>query len=245
MTEHALPSHAVLVAGGRGDRLGVIVRDVPKPLLPVQGVPVIERLIDRLRDAGVESCTVVTCHRAAQVEARLGTGRALGVAIEFLREPLPLGTAGCLGSMRRPAGPFYLVNADIVTDLCFRSLAERHRRAAAAATVAVRRHETTIPFGVVDVDAAGCMAAYREKPVLTAIVAMGIACLEPRVCGLVAPWSPASLPDVLERLREKGEPVACHEFAGQWRDIGDPEGYAASQRIPLPAFRGAGGRRAA
>lgn len=236
MTHDSFPGHAILLAGGRGERLGELSRERPKPLLPVQGVPVVERLIDRLRLAGVRRCTVVTCHRAAEVEARLGDGRRLGVGIDFLRERWPLGTAGCLGLIERPDEPFYLVNADIVTDLCFRSLAERHLDSGAAATVAIRRHATTIPFGVVERDGDDTMIGYREKPTVESFIAAGISCLDPSVCGHVRRGEPTSLPDLLMRVLAAGERVKCHEITGLWRDIGDPRDYAASQSLPLPAM---------
>ncbi|MEI7782106.1 MAG: sugar phosphate nucleotidyltransferase [Planctomycetota bacterium] len=239
------PRQAVLLAGGLGTRLGAVTRCLPKPLLPVQGVPVIERLIDRLREAGVVECTVVTCHRAAEVEAHLGAGRDLGVRIDFLREPAPLGTAGCLGLLRRPDRPFFLVNADIVTDLCFRALAERHAIEGATATVAVRPHAVPIEYGVVEFDSGGLMRSYREKPVHEAIIGMGIYCLDPRVCDHVLPGEAVSMPDVLARLLAVGARVFCHRDEGVWRDIGRQQDYDACQQILLPAVRSRSASRAA
>lgn len=229
------PQHAVLLAGGRGERLGAITRRVPKPLLPVQGVPAIVRLIAALREAGVATCTVVTCHRADLIEGSLGDGRDLGVRIEYLREHEPLGTAGCLGLLADPADSFYLVNADVVTDLCFRSLAEQHDQAGAAATVAVWRQVTASEYGVVEIDHRGRLVAYREKPVQENFVAMGIACLAPRVCRVVRPDEATSMPDVLARLLAAGESVVCHRHEGIWADIGRPEDFDRCQRLVLPS----------
>lgn len=243
--EHRMPDRAILVAGGRGTRLGAIGRDVPKPLLPVQGVPVIERLIARLRESGVQRCTVVTCHRAAEVEARLGDGGRLGVALDYLRESLPLGTGGCLGLIPRPDRPFYLANADILTDMCFRALADRHLRAGGLATVAVRRHATPIDFGVAEFDPTGRLTGYHEKPVHESFIGMGIYCLEPTVCDHVTPGEPTSMPEILSRMLVAGERVSCHPVAGLWLDIGRPEDYAASQSLPLDDAGRPGRSRAA
>lgn len=228
---------AIVLAGGRGTRLGELAHDVPKPLLPVQGVSVIDRLIGRLREAGVEHCTIVTCHRAERVEAHLGDGRHRGMRIELLREPRPLGTAGCLGVVGRPRNPFFLVNGDIVTDLCFRGLAARHGRERAMATVAVRRHVTRLDFGVADVDPEGRVRGYHEKPTHEAIVGMGAYCLDPRVCGHVSPGESVTMPEVLARLIAAGERVFCHRHDGLWCDIGRREDYEACQRMPWPDVR--------
>jgi NDP-sugar pyrophosphorylase family protein len=228
-----LPQQAVLLAGGRGTRLGALARTTPKPLLPVQGVPVIERMIVRLHEAGVERCIVVTCHLADVLETHLGDGRDLGVRIDYLREPFPLGTAGCLGLLAKPDRSFFLVNADLVTDLCFVTLAERHGHSKAAATVAVRRHETPIEYGLVEFDAEGHLTSYREKPVHEGFIGMGIYCLAPRVCDLVGVHEAITMPEVLDRLMDAGETVLCHRHDGIWCDIGRPADYELSQQLDL------------
>lgn len=233
-----MPRQAVLLAGGRGTRLGSMTRDLPKPLLPVQGLSVIERLIHRLCEAGITACTVVTCHRAEQVQRHLADGRHLGVRIDILREPHPLGTAGCLGLLPRPDRPFLLVNSDIVTDLCFRRLVVEHLRAGATATVAVRRQVSRLEFGVVEFDPAGRVHGYREKPTHEAFIAMGIACLDPRVCDHVGCGEAVSMPALLTRVIAAGEPVFSHRHEGLWVDIGRPDDYAACQQMVLPAIRG-------
>lgn len=240
-----LPRRAVLLAGGRGTRLGELARSRPKPLLPVQGVPVIERLVTQLREAGVDHCTVVTCHLAELVEAHLGDGRSLGVRIDCFRERTPLGTAGCLGLLERPEQAFYLLNADILTDLSFRQLAERHAQAAAAATVAVWRHTTTVDYGVVDFDVSGRVTGFREKPVHEAFVAMGIACLTPAVCDHVRAGEAITLPEVLARLVAAGETVSSYRHDGGWCDIGRPDDYERAQRMLLPTVASPTQRRAA
>ena len=230
----AVPRQAVLLAGGRGTRLGALAHTTPKPLLPVQSVPVIERLIARLRDAGVATCTVVTCHLAELIEDRLGDGHHLGVRIDYLHEPFPLGTAGCLGLLAKPAESFYLVNADLVTDLCFATFARAHGRGNAAATVAVRRHATPIEFGLVEFDEDHRLTRYREKPVHEGFIGLGMYCLAPRVCDHVGVNEAVTMPEVLERLMAAGETVLCHRHDGIWCDIGRPADYELSQRLELP-----------
>lgn len=230
----AMPRQAVLLAGGLGTRLGSIARTTPKPLLPVQGVPVIARLITMLSEAGVDACTVVTCHLAEVIESRLGNGHRLGVRIDYLREPFPLGTAGCLGLLPRPDRPFYLVNGDLVTDLCFRSFATSHTQSGAAATVAVRRHTTPIEYGLVEFDSQGRLTSYREKPVHEGFIGMGMYCLTPRVCDHVSVNEAVTMPEVLERLMVAGETVLCHRHDGVWCDIGRPADYERSQQLELP-----------
>ncbi len=231
-----VPKRAVILAGGRGTRLGAIGRAIPKPLVPIQGVPVIVRLIARLHEAGVEAFTIVTHHRADVIEAHLGDGRNLGVRIDYLREPKPLGTAGCLGLLTPPDRAFFLANADIITDLSFGTLALKHVASRAAATVAVRRHTTPIDYGTVEFDADGRLTRYLEKPVLEAFIGMGLYCLSPQVCDYVARDEAVTMPEVLDRLLAVGQNVFCHRHDGIWCDIGRPGDLERCQAMILPAL---------
>lgn len=240
-----MPTHAVILAGGRGTRLGAIGRAIPKPLVPIQGVPVIVRLMCGLREEGVEAFTVVTHHRADVIEAQLGDGRDLGVRINYLREPKPLGTAGCLGLLDPPDRAFFLVNADILTDLSFWTLARKHVTEKASATIAVHRHTTSIDYGTVEFDADGRLLRYREKPVLETFIGMGLSCLSPRVCDHVDRDEVVTLPEILDRLLAAGETVLCHRHDGLWCDIGRPDDYERCQTMILPPILTATRHRAA
>jgi NDP-mannose synthase len=217
--------HAVLLAGGKGTRLGPFTATMPKVLLPVDGVPVIERIIDQLRQQGIHDCTVVIGHLAEMVTAHLGSGERLGVRIRYVREARPLDTAGCLGQLS-PREPFLLINSDILTDFQFIDLARSHQRARCAATVAVCRHSMYVDFGVVQCDAEGRMSGYFEKPSYDVWVSMGVYCLDPSVCRLVDRGERVSMPHLLRRVQDAGHVVRCHQADCYWRDIGRPEDYA-------------------
>ena len=199
---------------------------VPKVLLPIDGIPVIELLITELRQQGIRDFTVVTSHLAEMVQESLGSGERLGVRIRHIHESQPLDTAGCLGQLNPAPGPFLLVNADIVTDFRFMDLLRFHRRLRAMATVAVCRHQVDVDFGVVDFDAEGRMSNYREKAACDFMVSMGIYCLEAEVCRLVARGKRLSMPQLLLLLQDSGQIVGCHRQDCYWRDIGRPEDYA-------------------
>lgn len=221
--------HAVLLAGGKGTRLRPYTATVPKVLLPLDGVPVIELLIAQLREEGFGRITVVTGHLAEAVQQRLGNGERLGVRIDYLRETQPLDTAGCLGLMTLPKEPFLLINADIMTSFRFRDLLAAHQELQPLATVAVCRHPLSVDFGVVQFDAEGSMTGYHEKPTYELWVSMGIYCLDPQVCRHVARGESVSMPQLLTRLRDAGQTVRCHREVCYWRDIGRPEDYAQAQ----------------
>lgn len=223
--------HAVLLAGGKGTRLYPITRATPKCLLPLAGVPLIDRLLGQLRDSGVDNVTIVTGHLADPIRRHLGAGRGFGVRLHYLHERQPLDTAGCLAMFGQWDAPFLLVNADVVTDLSFGEFAQFHRAGDAVATVAVRRHQVRLEFGVLEADDDGLMQAYSEKPGVDFWIGLGIYCFSPRVCRFVLPGVPLSMPRLLTRLRAAGEVVRCFRTEANWFDIGRPESYRQAQQF--------------
>lgn len=237
--------HAVLMAGGKGTRLHPYTVTTPKVLLPINGVPIIQSLIEQLRDEGIREFTVVVNHLADVIERKLGTGRRLGVEIDYYREEVPLDTAGCLGQFTPSRHPFLLINADVVTDLSFLSLASHHQATGALATIGLARHEVNVDFGVVESDAIGRLTGYVEKPSIELWVSMGIYCLNPRVRHFVEPGESISMPQLLTRLHLSGERVDCYRTNCNWRDIGRPEDYQQAVRPTLKLSGHALSRRAA
>ena len=221
---------AVLLAGGKGTRLRPYTRDLPKPLVPLGNAPgdtpVLELLVTQLKEAGVTDLTVVTGHLAEQIEAFLGDGSRFGLNVTLVRETTPLDTAGCLGLIDRPSEPFLMMNGDLLTSLNFAAMRAAHVEGdAPAATIAAHRREVKIDLGVLELDAAGRLTDYVEKPTHTFWVSMGVYVLDPRVCDLVGENERVSLPELILQLRDAGEPVASFREECYWLDIGRPDDY--------------------
>ena len=123
-----LPACAVIMAGGEGRRLRPLTEATPKPLLSVGGKPLVEILIERLRQSGIAHVLVALHHKSEMIRERLGDGARLGVRMDYVEEPRPLGTMGALPLLRdRLHGPFFVVNADILTKCDFRAMWDFHQ----------------------------------------------------------------------------------------------------------------------
>ena len=218
---------AVLLAGGKGTRLRPFTRDLPKPLVPLGDTPVLELLVTQLKEAGVTDLTVVTGHLAEQIERFLGDGSRFGLNVTLVRETTPLDTAGCLGLIDRPTEPFLMMNGDLLTSLDFAAMLRAHRDSPAppAATIAAHRREVKIDLGVLELDDAGRLTDYVEKPTHVFWVSMGVYVLDPRVCDLVGEHERVSLPELILKLRDAGEPVRSFRKDCYWLDIGRPDDY--------------------
>ncbi|HEV2811255.1 MAG TPA: sugar phosphate nucleotidyltransferase, partial [Acidimicrobiales bacterium] len=160
------PPIAVILAGGRGQRLRPVTDKVPKAFLTVGRTTIIERLLEQLWSAGITDVYLAVNYKAEVFEERLGDGEGYGVKLHYLREHKPLHTAGPLSLLpEAPTGSVLVMNADQVTALNFDRLVDFHRQQSAAMTIGAFVHEVSIPYGVLRLDGEH-VEGIEEKPTL-------------------------------------------------------------------------------
>ena len=219
---------AVVMAGGEGVRLRPLTDDTPKPMLPVGGRPVLECIVEQLRGVGVRRIHLATHYQAEKIERHFGAGESFGVDIRYVKEDTPLGTGGALGLIDVPDEPVLVINGDILTQVDFRAMFAFHQEQRAEMTVAVRRYDVQVPYGVVDCDGVN-IRALREKPQLGLFVNAGIYLLEPSVFRLIEPQQRMDLTDLVVRVIEAGRTVVGYPICEYWLDMGQHEGYRKAQ----------------
>jgi dTDP-glucose pyrophosphorylase len=215
---------AVIMAGGMGTRLMPLTADTPKPMLPVGDRPLLERTIERLREAGIVQLSVATHHLAERITEHFGDGQRFGVSIQYLTEEKPLGTAGGLGLLGQADGPILVINGDILTRVDFRDMLAYHRRHHADVTVGVRRYEIDVPYGVVECDGAQ-VQGIREKPSFGFLVNAGIYLLEPSVPRDIPAETRFDMTDLIARLIAAGRRVVSFPIVEYWLDVGRHDDY--------------------
>ncbi|HWH35544.1 MAG TPA: sugar phosphate nucleotidyltransferase [Acidimicrobiales bacterium] len=219
---------AVVLAGGRGQRLRPLTDKVPKPLLTVGRTTILERLLEQLRDAGITEVHLAVNYKAEVFEQRLGDGATMGLDLRYLREQDALGTAGPLALLEPPPErPVLVTMADQVTSLPFERLVEFHRQQQAAVTVAAFLHRMPIPYGVLRLEGARVLGI-EEKPNLERWCNAGIFVIEPEVVALVPPEQMLGMPDLVEAALAKGWPVTAFPILERWIDVGSPEALEAA-----------------
>lgn len=230
-----LPSRAVVMAGGFGRRLGALTESLPKPMLPVGGKPLLERIIMQLGAAGIDRVHVTTHFRPEEIVDHFRDGRSFGVQIDYVNEEQPLGTAGALGLIDLvDDDPVLVLNGDIVTDVDFRSLLHFHSEHDAEMTIGVWPYEVHVPYGLVETDGEA-VTGIREKPVVRSFVNAGIYVLSPDVCRSVPRGERLDMTDLIERLIAGGRRVISFPLREYWLDIGELETY---QQALLDAAEG-------
>ena len=222
---------AILLAGGRGTRLAPYTTVLPKPLMPVGEMPILEILLRQLRRAGVRNVTLSVGYLASLLEAYFGNGERFGLAIEYSLEEKPLGTAGPLALLDGIDDTFLVMNGDLLTTLDVRDIVREHRGRGAIATLGLFPKEVEIDLGVIETDSDGRIVDYIEKPTLSYEVSVGMYAMQPEVLKYVPRGEHLDLPDLIRRLTAEGRLVVGHRFTGYWLDIGRHEDYAAAVEL--------------
>jgi NDP-sugar pyrophosphorylase family protein len=221
---------ALVMAGGKGRRLGARTRRRPKPLLQVGNRPLIESVLQRLESARVRQVFVSVHYLADQIEAYL-RDRNGSCAIEILREDRPLGTAGCFGQMPESCrDPVLVINADVVTQVDLLALERFHRHHNYDGTIAVARYDVQVPFGVIRHDGDGRFEGIDEKPTLSSFVAAGIYYLAAAFRALVPPSKPMDMPELLTLGHKAGLRIGLFPIHEYWMDVGRPDDLRLARR---------------
>lgn len=222
--EYEAPLTAVVMAGGYGTRLRPLTEDLPKPMLPMGGRPLMEWIMEGLREAGIRRVSVTTHYKGDVIARHFGDGEEFGLSIDYVNEEEPLGTAGSLGLLSELDEPFLVINGDILTRLNFRAMVDFHQEHEAAMTVGVFEHLSTIPYGVVETEDV-LITAVREKPVERHLAIAGVYVLDPQVRQHIPSGERFDMPDLIDRLLADGQRVISFPISEYWQDIGQIEAY--------------------
>lgn len=229
-----LDNVAVVMAGGRGVRLGELTQHTPKPLVPIAGRPIIEWVLLNLISGGIRTCYISVNYLAEQIIERLGDGSSIGATIRYVHEDpeTPLGTAGSLALIDRselPDAPLIVTNSDLMVQFDVGQLLDDHLAHGNAMTVATRRYEHQVPFGVVERGENRKVAQLVEKPVLDVEVNAGIYAVSPAVLDFVPLGRPSTMPGLVEACIRRGLSVGAWSMESDWIDVGTPRDLARAR----------------
>jgi len=222
------PIRAMVMAGGQGMRLRPLTEDTPKPMLPVGGRPVMERIVEQLRDVGIRHIHIATHYQSEKIVNHFGRGESFGVNIDYVKEETPLGTGGALGLLEASDETVLVINGDILTQVDFRSMYAFHQDQRADMTVGVRRYDVQVPYGVVDCEGVQ-IRGLREKPQLSFFVNAGIYLLEPQVFRKISPNRHLNITDLVSQVVDSGSVVVSYPICEYWLDMGQHENYMRAQ----------------
>jgi NDP-sugar pyrophosphorylase family protein len=229
---------AIILAGGLGSRLKPYTMSIPKPLLPVGDIPIIEVLLSQLAKKGVIKIHICLGHMAPIFQTYLGDGSKFGLKIDYVFEDKPLGTAGALRLIKTEAKNILIMNGDLLTNFDFNDFREEHIKRNAAASIGVSVRKVFIDYGVVKNDPDSFLDGFDEKPTLEYNVSMGINILNTDMIKHIPIGVKFDMPDLLLKIKASGERVFCYQTNCYWQDIGRFDDYqkASADYVENPSF---------
>lgn len=227
---------ALFLAGGKGTRLRPITDDLPKPMIPIMGKPLLEWNIENLKNHGIDEVVLSTCYKSHKIENYFGDGKKLGVKISYISEDMPLGTGGAIKNAEKFfAATFLVFNADILSDIDISDMIRFHRAKGALATIAVTRVDNPSAYGVIEHDEKGYITAFKEKPkpheTKSNLINTGVYIFEPEVLREIPSGRTVSIErETYPQLLRKGFKIAAYHKCSYWLDLGTPEKYVKAHR---------------
>ena len=221
---------AVVLAGGKGTRLEPYTTILPKPLMPIGDMPILEVLLRQMKRAGINHVVLTVGHLASLLRAYFGDGAQWDLDITYSQEQMPLGTAGPIALVPGLDKTFLVTNGDVLTTLDIKKLVAFHKNKGGIATIAAHQRQVRIDLGVIQWDGDERVSGYIEKPTTDYTVSMGLYVFEPRVLEYIPAGQYLDFPDLILNLISRGEKVNGYSFDGYWMDLGRPDDYVQANQ---------------
>ena len=226
-----LPNDVVIMAGGKGKRLGVLTEDCPKPMLKINNRPILEIILEQCIEAGLKNFYFSVNYLKEQIQNYFEDGSRWNICISYLEENKSLGTAGSLSLFpHQPKEPILVLNGDVLTKVDYNHLIQFHKEHVADISLCVREHSTKIPYGIVSMKDLHVLAL-EEKPILTHFINAGIYVLEPSVLNLVSKDTYFDMPQLIKLAKEKKYKINAFPIHEYWQDLGYPETLLQTAKV--------------
>lgn len=220
LKEPQFENWVIIIAGGLGERLHPLTFGKPKPLIELQGKPILVNIIRDLRTHGFHNIYLSINYKGEMIERYFQNGDALGVSIKYIKESARMGTAGSLSLLEElPKNPIIVMNCDLVTNINYTGLMHFHKDQRSVATMCVKEYDFEIPYGVVKTDNYKIIDI-QEKPVRKFYINAGIYVLQPEIIQYIPKNKFYDMPQLFQQLIEKDLSVHSFPILEKWIDIG-------------------------
>jgi mannose-1-phosphate guanylyltransferase len=217
---------AVILAGGLGTRLQPYTFFIPKPMLPLGNKPLLEHIIEWLKDAGIDEIVVCVSYLHRTIEDYFEDGGRFGVEIEYTRSERPLATAGQLKTAEKLLdGSFVCVYGDSVYEFKLSKMLRQHKESKAFVTMALLQYSTKLKYGFIDVNGQDRVTEWREKPVISGLINIGCYVMEPDFLKIIPRSGAFGMDDAVRKALEQKKTVKSFKIDAGFIDIGDKKSY--------------------
>lgn len=216
---------AILLAGGKGTRLRPYTLTMPKPLVPIGDMPIIEIIIRQLVKFGFEHITITVNHMADMIKEFCGDGSKWGIKIDYSLEIKPLSTMGPLKLITDLPENFLVMNGDVLTDIDFSEFYNEHVNKESIFTISAYERDHKVDYGVLESNDENKLVAFKEKPVLLYNVSMGVYMVNKRCLDVIPEDTFYGFDHLMLDLIKNNTPAIVRPYKGYWLDIGRPDDY--------------------
>jgi NDP-sugar pyrophosphorylase family protein len=216
----------IILAGGKGTRLKPYTTVLPKPLMPIGDVPILEIVLRQLKFFGCKKVIMAVGHLKELLMAFFNSGQKWGLEIKYSFEEKPLGTAGPLKLINGEdiEDNFIVMNGDVLTDLDYRDFFDFHKKNDALCTIATYKKPVKINLGVLELKD-DVLTNYIEKPTLNYTVSMGVYAFKKETLSYIPFNEYFDFPDLIKKLIKENKKVLSYQFDNFWLDIGTPSDF--------------------
>jgi dTDP-glucose pyrophosphorylase len=224
-----LPIDAVIMAGGRGQRLQPLTDVTPKPLLKIGDKPIMEHNLNRLAMYGIDDFWVSVKYLGEQIEAYFGAGKQKNINIEYVWENEPLGTIGAVAQISNFKHDYVLVtNSDLLTNIDYEQFFLEFIKQDADFAVLTIPYQVAIPYAVLETEK-GEVKSFKEKPTYTYYSNGGIYLMKKEMTHLIPHNKFYNATDLMEDLIKQNKKIISFPFSGYWLDVGKHEDFEKAQ----------------
>ena len=230
ITHAILPLEAVLMAGGKGERLRPLTENLPKPLLPVAGKPIIDYNIEELESCGIKKIYVTINYLGEKIEDYFSahSGRA---RVKCIREPKRLGTFGSLAYIDGvETDNIIVMNSDLLSTIDFEAMYLHHRDSGADFTIGAVPYSVSVPFAIMRMQG-NRVKKLEEKPTYNYFANGGVYIMRSELLGKIRKGEFLDAPDFIMNLIKEGKHVGSFHIDGTWIDIGSPDDYRLANEL--------------
>lgn len=225
-----LPVNAVIMAGGKGQRLMPLTANIPKPMLNVGEKPIIEHNIDRLIKFGVQHISISINHLGEMISNYFQDGSQKGIHIDYISETIPLGTIGSIKLKNRYEKEYILVlNSDLLTNIDFEDFFNTFISRNADMAVASIPYHSDVPYAVLDLNTENEILAFQEKPRYTHHSNAGIYLFKRELIDFLPENTFFNATDLIQMLIDRKKKIVAYPILGYWLDIGRMNDYLKAQ----------------
>ena len=224
--KHLKNCRGIIMAGGFGSRMKPFTNLLPKPLIPINGAPIIDHIIDSFASSGIRNILISVFYKASIIKAYLSESDHSN-SIEFLEEEKPLGTAGSLGLIQSKNNEVFVIsNCDLIIDLDISALIDFHKKNNFMMTIVTSVHNFQIPYGSCTVDENGCLDEIDEKPSYHHLINTGFYVINGGVLGHIPKSKKVDMDELIKTLQDKKIRIGIYPVAEEkWIDVGQWKEY--------------------